>query len=88
VRVIGEETIGVTSRGFSRLAYLIKDDFFWQSTVVLAASMAGCGFSYLYQIYAGRCSARRGTGLWLHVRYLLRRSNVHNLRELYKKQNE
>jgi O-antigen/teichoic acid export membrane protein len=40
--------------GRARLACLIKDDFFLQSVAVFAASMVGCGFSYLYQIYVGR----------------------------------
>jgi len=62
VREIGQQTSGGFSKGRSRLARLIKDDFFWQSTVVFAASMTGCGFSYLYQIYVGRALGPEGYG--------------------------
>jgi O-antigen/teichoic acid export membrane protein len=64
VQEIEQETTGGVRKDFTGLGRFIKDDFFWQSTVVFFASMVGCGFSYLYQIYVGRALGPEGYGVF------------------------
>lgn len=62
MREIGQEGIGSLEAVLSKRVRFFRSDFIRQSTVVFLASLVGCFFSYLYQIYMGRALGPEGYG--------------------------